>query len=788
MAQLFFIQSGSGAGAAIWGGSTSLGRTEAAGDAVTVTRGDPATNGRFRFGPRDNEGRFAIYTPTGRFVVTVDAGGDVILGRPSPGDTRQLWRWDKGGRLINGEAGRAAALLKASQGDKLSTRALADGDPTQIWSIFASGPPDNSPFSLYNSVSESGNYQVASIAYETLAPGSSLYLQSLTAFSHGQLWFYTSSGTIVCVEDPGLLLTATSTGQVFVAAPLTSPANPAFQQWRFTEGALTCVATGQALTVAAPLGAEALTSPLAANQSWSWTPGYLLTTILNQSASGFEPFTGDQAAAYNSINAQLEPDIPGFDVREQYSNTGAPLTGWIAQIGTFQPPAGVSENDWEAVTGQIVVELTYAASIQSLFLQYQDFHSDAFENNISSLIAIGNDLSVSSSANVNTTGTALLEGVIYTVLSALPEIGGILGNLFETGFNAAVANGAVSPASFAVVYNELWGNLTPGFVAVLKELGLQETAILSNWNMMEPVATAILSSGPNSLAWPPTNTAAYVSAATQGYCLAALQMLIPTQQIWVARCGGLPTSAPPVNNAPAAASWGYQDYFANVFFVAATSYDGTIGPPDNFTYPSSAVIADVTNNGGRVSDFYPGRAGWNVNVVDGWLSAGETFNGFGYWQYDTLLTTIVNMSDRTLSVALKAEEGSVAVIGNSTQTVGPYGVLDFASDHSNGLRIDVTVTDQETGVGQAFFKLHLEIDEDPFTTPPPSVESIWVDSQSTSNGFAIGDAVIRPWAGDTSGIGYTCGSVTVPVFFTPAGLEEQARRRQVGRGASSAGA
>ena len=67
---------------------------------------------------------------------------------------------------------------------------------------------------------------------------------------------------------------------------------------------------------------------------------------------------------------------------------------------------------------------------------------------IALLTQIGNDISMSNSSTVGSTGTALLEGVIYTVLSAIPEIGGILGNVFETAFNAAVASGTLKVSDF----------------------------------------------------------------------------------------------------------------------------------------------------------------------------------------------------------------------------------------------------------------------------------------------------------------------------------------------------
>src|SRR5262245_23989060 len=99
MGQLLTLRNGRGDGVPAWGGSTALGRTEAAGDAVIATHGGGGvTNGRFRFGPKNADGRFAIYTPTGELVVTIDGAGDVVLGHPSSGDARQRWRWDKAGR------------------------------------------------------------------------------------------------------------------------------------------------------------------------------------------------------------------------------------------------------------------------------------------------------------------------------------------------------------------------------------------------------------------------------------------------------------------------------------------------------------------------------------------------------------------------------------------------------------------------------------------------------------------------------------------------------------------
>src|SRR5262249_59306207 len=112
--------------------ASGVGRTEGAGDAVVCARDGAVSHGRFRFAPKDGAGRFAIYTPSGQLAVTIDGNGDVILGHPSPGDLRQLWRWDEAGRLINGHGGRAATFARTAQTAALSARPPAGGAPTAV--------------------------------------------------------------------------------------------------------------------------------------------------------------------------------------------------------------------------------------------------------------------------------------------------------------------------------------------------------------------------------------------------------------------------------------------------------------------------------------------------------------------------------------------------------------------------------------------------------------------------------------------------------------------------------
>src|SRR5208283_2133257 len=229
MSRWFHMRSGSGATARAWDFPTSAAHQGAGADAVVVTKFEGVIRARVRFSLRDSEGRFRLETPAGQFV-TIDAEGDVVLGPVSPGDARQLWRWGPSGRLINGQTGLAAAFVASAEGEKLTTRVPEDGDPTQAWNPFASGPPDNSPVALFNSytVDSLGNtyYQIGAINGAQLGTGVLVVSAPMTPNVQGQLCSCVpcpdNSGynTIACVENPNLLLTATFAGPVYVAAPL----------------------------------------------------------------------------------------------------------------------------------------------------------------------------------------------------------------------------------------------------------------------------------------------------------------------------------------------------------------------------------------------------------------------------------------------------------------------------------------------------------------------------------------------------------------------------------------
>src|SRR5271169_4889168 len=77
MSRWFHMRSGSGATARAWDFPTSAAQLAESSDAVVVRKFEGVIRARFRFSPRDSEGRFSLETPAGQ-VVSIDAEGDVV--------------------------------------------------------------------------------------------------------------------------------------------------------------------------------------------------------------------------------------------------------------------------------------------------------------------------------------------------------------------------------------------------------------------------------------------------------------------------------------------------------------------------------------------------------------------------------------------------------------------------------------------------------------------------------------------------------------------------------------
>jgi hypothetical protein len=425
---------------------------------------------------------------------------------------------------------------------------LQPNPPTKSWGYFKSALSPTRPF--YSPL-------VLNIDYASTNPGTNVILYPLQANSDNELWQITSDGHIVSAMASGLVLDLgdpiTWDGQFSVVSNAWSYPTVSSQQWTFNnEGMIVNQKTNSVINVnnASTIpGTQIVTYGVqsgssAADEIWYFnTPSYPLNDILAQAPQPFTTFTGGQAEAYVYINTQLGLAPPAGDLRSQYINTDLSDTfaAWSTAIRFMTPPEGVSIDDWNAVVNQLTTELTAVSSVQTLFINFNMYYGDVFDDNGALLNKLGTDAQMEegSSTQVGSTILSLFEGIAYTVLSAVPGLGegldicAVLGNLMETavavGTNAANAQTSISPSPFSVAYSDLWGTLSSNFVALLNITSNMATTILSDWGKLQATYGKTLSLGSDSLAWPEQLTAQLVAQAVNAYTIFVMQMLLPVQ-------------------------------------------------------------------------------------------------------------------------------------------------------------------------------------------------------------------------------------------------------------------
>src|SRR5262245_4206982 len=792
----------------VWGRPKRAGEPLAPGEPVIATQAGSTDVAMFSLSKRDANGWFRITTPSERLAVALSDAGTLVLATPDPANPRQLWRWAAGSQLVNLHSGRAVRRQGAQVGAPLAAVAPASDTSQHAWAIAAAAPPDDSPVALQISAADPPAVpQVIALQLGAgpATTGMVVALANMVSGGRGQLWVAKNDGTIRLAENSQLLLTAMSSGAVVVAGPLAAPANPQLQQWVFSQAnsdnSSGCIiinqANNNALTVS---GSNAIiTAPVSPtgdnpSQVWWWNPGFPLDEILAMPPNGFPAFSSSgptcgQQSAYTWISNTLNA---GNDLRAAYCNQDyQPLASdWLAELQslqtqkppTVQPPeCPIQPTDWSFVIEVLLKEVSAVALAYGLMQNISTYLlNESGSILVSNVNGVVTALSLSSNQVVDTAMSALIEGVLYTAIEAIPEVGGVLGNVFETIWNVAAASGNTSVtnpfqtelANLKTQLNtnlgDMWNAFTDEFTTIF-----ENQAMLLEVGTLASEETSVFS--PDSLAWDVSNDNIGVKAA-QGFELYAIQMLAPIV-LWVIRCGGVPTSAIPVTNQPPAyAWWQYQDYGAHVtYMLGASNWNGPWN--ENISYPSDDILAyfapysssNPLGLGVNLPAIYPPSNGWTLAPIDNNVFQG-TYDPVNEdytwtriwpgWSYDTLLVSLVNMSERILFVTLTAQEGSVEVLGNGMQLIAPYATFDFAAAYDSGLRIVVTVGDLATGNAGASFQLHLS--HPTFGDTP----SVWVDSQISIPSFPLGTVtLVQPW-GDYQGKGYRCGSITVPLSCT----------------------
>lgn len=544
-----------------------------------------------------------------------------------------------------------------------------------------------------------------------------------------QLWAFTPAGQLTNRLN-GFVLdvfqgNASPDTQLISYPAKTPPASN--QQWTLaSDGTLTSglgqlVVGLQSESPGAPALSQAPSG--ASTQVWQPIPAYPLQAILAQPAVPFPTFSGDQATALADIQAAL-----GFDVRAQYLNLAKSTSTLAAQIDAVPRPGSISAADWDAVVAQLHLEIGMVADVRALFVQYGLFHTALFEDQGARLNALILDVQIEDDANVDALVLTIFESIMYTVISAAEPVGSVLANIMAGALDVGLAAGNLSSSTFQVAVSQLWSTMAAQFEGLLTSMGQTEAALLSDWGKLQAADALIDSTGPDSLAWQPEDTATFITQAGPGYDLWVMQALMPAR-FEITRWSQVtdPNIAIDECGAPSYAQWAQSvGEGSNLFDVYMVSTSGG-------TFPSMrAMQTDIWGNGASMQTFFTNGALWPFAVSERGMSS------------NTLVVTLLNQTGEPLTVTAKVIRGQGR--GGATRPLPPWSVpVAFAADFdAGGLAVQLTIVDG-SGTTIASFTAHQKNSSYEGTLP-------WVDGVSQASGYALGfQAASGSFAGNVPG-------------------------------------
>ncbi|QHN03249.1 ricin-type beta-trefoil lectin domain protein [Granulicella sp. WH15] len=673
-------------------------------------------------------------------------------------DPSQMWNVDAATGLITNV--QYPDLYMNVSGDELTANAaiitysLQEGNSNEIWTLVPAwaAPPAGAASTpmptwcyIQSGLSPYENDDIIpyllTIQGSTPVQGNQVILETFSSNSAPmQMWQFASDQRILCLQGPANALTlgasSSDGGWEVTVNSQKSPVSDG-QRWNLGGEAanqIENVQVSQSLVVAggssepvSPVG-EPLVEVVAgtANLSYDWyaIPSNPLDAILAQAPVPFPAFTGDQLIAYQYINQRLglgTGDTP--DLRGQYLNsTNYMLFGiWWSDILSYDPPTGVSEEDWDVVVNQLGAEITDVSAVQTVFSNYVAWHNAQFADNGTVLNGLIDRAQMEQSASTSGIGLALAQGALYTVLEAIPVVGNVLGNVVNTVITAALAAQTVSPTPFQVAVSELWSELSQTFLALFGQAALVETIILSDWGKLQATypLTQLAQGAPGSLSADALSNANLLSTSTTGYTIAAMQILLPAQfQIYVYQ----DDNDDPVDDIPAFAQMilpAGNNLWTKYWIANSTDWD---------LYPAkNSLQNDVWDNGVATWDFFTGANGWGFAIC--------YVYDFVVEGYDAVVVNVTNQTGNLLTAQVSITGG---VIKQAPGTISPYMSSSFAANADGTLNptLNFEIFDPNISTETAVAS---------FTAVQPLAGSTggWptVSNQSTNNGYSFSNPI-----------------------------------------------
>lgn len=484
--------------------------------------------------------------------------------------------------------------------------------------------------------------------------------------------------------------------------------NSCFEQWSYdtSTAQLTSCNGGQLYdntgTVAVGSGTS---SP---GNQWYPLPNYELVQIVTapNSSPSFPAGTTNEQNAYTWVSQQIgdsgtctvtvgvganQQSLSFSGVRCEYQNNNFNPAQTQLNIDNLQYPSATpspyfAASDLKNVQTQLNSELTDVGGVQALFKNVNKVMATVFWENTNTLTKVTADLGVSATAKPHAVAAQIVEGSLYTFLSALGTIAAPAANVMQAAFDTT----AVSQPSFTQEVGgtvaALAGNLNTQFNYLSDGLTLDYNTIVYDWGRLSVVGPETQQSGYWGLAWPDTLTGIIVPYMVNGYQITVMKALLPLVYNLHPVVGQTSASANPYGagtNPPSYAQYAW-DFGSGATTAAPTStqtdwhgyYNQGYWETGAVThsYPDSTVMqSDLLDLGANPVEIFSGINGWSGN-------------GTGTVYYLNLscmgvAVTLFNGTPADLWVNYTTKQGEVSGPGNDFGAVFAQG---FSSTYKLG--------------------------------------------------------------------------------------------------------